>query len=70
MQDLVGNETKATAYVLDVLDINGPAVDDVSNWLLCWTIVRRPLTPRCTCASTKGFMLLQTFRDGPQSSLA
>ena len=34
IQDLVENETKATAYVLDVLDINGPAVDDVSNWLL------------------------------------
>jgi hypothetical protein len=34
IKDLVENESKATAYILDVLDINGPAVDDVSNWLL------------------------------------
>jgi len=34
IKDLAENTTKATAYILDVLDINGPAVDDVSNWLL------------------------------------
>ena len=34
IKDLVENVTKATAYILDVLDINGPAVDDVSTWLL------------------------------------
>ena len=34
VQDMMENESKATAYVLDVLDINGPGVDDVSNWLL------------------------------------
>lgn len=34
IQDLVENESKATAYILDVLGINGPGVDDVSNWLL------------------------------------
>ena len=34
LSDLVENTTKATAYVMDVLDINGASTDDVSNWLL------------------------------------
>jgi hypothetical protein len=34
IKDLVENTSNATTYILDVLDINGPAVDDVSNWLL------------------------------------
>ena len=34
IKDLIENSSKATAYIIDVLDINGPAVDDVSNWLL------------------------------------
>lgn len=32
--ELVTNETKATAFIVDVLDINGPTTDDVSTWLL------------------------------------
>ncbi len=34
MDDVVQNTTRATAYILDVLDINGPSTDDVAQWLI------------------------------------
>ncbi len=32
--DLIENTTKATAYIIDVLDIHGPSTDDVARWLI------------------------------------
>ena len=34
VQDVHDNVTKATAYVIDVLDVLGPTSDDVARWLL------------------------------------
>lgn len=34
VQDVQDNVTKATAYLLDVLDVLGPTSDDIARWLL------------------------------------
>ena len=34
VQDVRDNATKATAYVIDVLDVLGPTSDDIARWLL------------------------------------
>jgi len=34
MDDVVHNTTRATAYIIDVLDINGPSTDDIAQWLI------------------------------------
>ena len=35
VQDMHDNVTKATAYLIDVLDVLGPTSDDIARWLLC-----------------------------------
>ena len=34
VRDVLDNVTKATAYVIDVLDVLGPTSDDIARWLL------------------------------------
>lgn len=34
LEDLRLNSTKATAYLIDILDVEGPTADDVGRWLI------------------------------------
>ena len=53
VQDVQDNVTKATAYVIDVLDVLGPASDDIARWLL-------RLDDTCTNPDVDVYILIDT----------
>ena len=53
VQDVQDNVTKATAYVIDVLDVLGPTSDDIARWLL-------RLDDTCTNPDVDVYILIDT----------
>ena len=67
VQDVHDNVTKATAYVIDVLDVLGPTSDDIARWLLRLDDTCTNRTSTCTSSSTHPCIRRMTLPDGPQS---